>query len=368
MSRKLRVVLFGKLPPPYIGPAVATQRILASDLVNRYQIVHMDTSDHRGIHTLAKIDLGNILIALKQYLVFLGLCFKHRPDLCYILNAQTTVAYLRDIPFVLVARLFRQKIIFHLRGGHFGAWYATRGRMMKWLIGCVHARVHTQIVLGENLRWMFQHVVPDHRISVLPNGGDYPRAKPNVSRAAPVEVLYLGNFIPSKGIHEYLDAARELVHQYPDIRFTAAGSWQDGETRKRMLDENTGYEDRVKIIDTVGEEQKWELLNRAHIFVFPSYYIYEGHPWVIVEAMAAALPVITTNHAAIPESVIDGYNGILVEKRSSTAVRDAVVRLLDDDDTRIAMGRKSRMLYEQRFTEKCFIDGLDGIFQAVLNR
>lgn len=362
-----RIVIFGKLPPPYIGPAMATKRILASDLIDRYQVLHMDTSDHRGIHTLAKIDFGNIVIALSQYWAFLRLSVSKRPALCYILNAQTTIAYLRDIPFVIIARVFRQKIVFHLRGGHFGEWYATRSSMMKWLVRNVHACINMQVVLGENLRSMFAHVLPENRVSVLPNGGDYPLANPEDKRSDSIEVLYLGNFIPSKGIMEFLQAAREIVKINNRLHFTAAGSWQDDDTRKQMLQDNAGYEARVEIIDTVGEERKWELLNRSHIFVFPTYYKYEGHPWVIIEAMAAGLPVVTTDHAAILESVIDGHNGIIVEKRSPNAIKEAVLYLYEHAEQRVQMGRNSRTLYEQRFTEKKFIDGLDKIFQIVLN-
>ena len=66
----------------------------------------------------------------------------------------------------------------------------------------------------------------------------------------------------------------------------------------------------------VKGDKKFSILNEADIFVFPTYYRNEGHPWVTVEAMAAGLPVISTDHAAISESVHDGKNGYLVEKKN----------------------------------------------------
>ncbi|MEZ5067231.1 MAG: glycosyltransferase [Bacteroidia bacterium] len=67
----------------------------------------------------------------------------------------------------------------------------------------------------------------------------------------------------------------------------------------------------------VKGDRKFQILNDADIFVFPTYYRNEGHPQSDGRSIAAGLPVISTDHAAIPESVHDGVNGYLVEKEIS---------------------------------------------------
>lgn len=366
-TTEIKIIVFGKLPPPYIGPALATRTLLASNLHEHFVIIHFDTSDHRDAKTLGSIDVVNIFIALRQYLYFFFLCFRERPDISYILNAQTTIAYIRDIPFVLIARMFRSKVVFHLRGGHFGDWYAELGSMMCAIVRFIHKRVCLQIVLGDRLRSMFSGLVPENRIVVIPNGADY--AGFNVARdnTGELHVLYLGNFIPSKGIKEYMQAAEVISSLYPNVRFTAAGSWQDTETKKWMLNAVRSKNSRMTIVDTVNDEQKCVLLNKADIFVFPTYYKYEGHPWVIIEAMAAGLPIITTDHAAIAESVLDGVNGFLVEKCSVDGIVEKMKLLIEDKALRKTMGDASRKRYEEHFTEEIFISRIRDAFHYAMS-
>ncbi|MBE0641856.1 MAG: hypothetical protein IH599_07460 [Bacteroidales bacterium] len=88
--RKKPVVVFlGKLPPPWIGPALAARVILSSKLNEDFRLVHLDMSDHRDTHTLGRWDLVNLWLALKQYALLKWLIVKHRPDLVYIPAGQT---------------------------------------------------------------------------------------------------------------------------------------------------------------------------------------------------------------------------------------------------------------------------------------
>ena len=66
---------------------------------------------------------------------------------------------------------------------------------------------------------------------------------------------------------------------------------------------------------------------------FPSYYRNEGHPWVIVEALASKLPIISTNHAAISESVIDSFNGFLVKKNDPSSIAEKIKIFIDNEKT-----------------------------------
>ncbi len=361
-----RVLLFGKIPPPYIGPAVATSLLLNSSLRERYGIIHLDTSDPRGIETLGKFDVQNVLVALRQYARTAKLLRRHRPGIVYILCAQTTIAYLRDIPFVLLARLFRARVVFHLRGGRFRAWYESLGPVMRWIVHVVHPRIHAQIVLGTNLRGMYEGIIPLERVHVVPNGGDYGFRPGQNNGSDTVTVLYLGNFIPTKGIMEFMESARLVHGAYRNVRFIAAGNWQDPETKEAMLSQQESMRECFTIMENVAGDAKKELLENADIFVFPTYYPYEGHPWVIVEAMAAGLPIITTDHAAIAESVVHGENGFLVEKQSAEAVAEAIEMLLKDESLRMKMGEMSRKRYEEGFTLDHMVNRLSAVFDHVL--
>jgi len=61
----------GALPPPYMGPTIATQIRLNSKLKDEFDFIHLDTSDHRDLKTLNKVDLWNFLLAFNHYLKLL---------------------------------------------------------------------------------------------------------------------------------------------------------------------------------------------------------------------------------------------------------------------------------------------------------
>ena len=144
-DERKKIIFFGKLPPPYIGPAVATRIILNSKLKDEFELIHLDLSDHRGINTLGNFDFTNFYLAFKQYFNLIRLILKHKPYLVYIPAGQTTVGYIRDSVFILLARLFRRKVICHLRGGNFKNWYDSANSFVKWWVRYVHRKIIEQI-------------------------------------------------------------------------------------------------------------------------------------------------------------------------------------------------------------------------------
>ena len=121
----------------------------------------------------------------------------------------------------------------------------------------------------------------------------------------------------------------------------------------------------MTILGRVIGEEKNKLLASTDIFVFPTYYPNEGHPWVIVEAMAASLPIISTNHAAIPESVFDGVNGFLVEKQSPKQIAEKILFLAENPKVRERMGNESHRIYLENFTEEKMLERFTACFEKV---
>ena len=92
-----------------------------------------------------------------------------------------------------------------------------------------------------------------------------------------------------------------------------------------------------------------ELLMKAHIVAFPSYYR-EGVPKSLIEASAIGRPIITTNSVGCKDVVEDGVNGFLIPIKNAEALAGRLKQLLDDRELRISMGRKSREFAERDFS------------------
>lgn len=365
-KNKYTIIFLGKLPPPYIGPSVACEIIINSKLKDKFNLVHLDLSDPRDINTLAKLDFTNFYLAFKQYAQLIWYCIKYNPDLVYIPAGQTNVGYIRDAGYILIAKLFGKKVLTHLRGGYFLNWYNESGSLMKSFIRFVHKKVNGQIVLGNNLRPLFNWILPDKNIYVIPNGGNFP-VNYETRNHEKVTVLFLGNYVKTKGVLEVLYTAPEVCAANKNVVFSFAGEWRDEEAKK-LFEKFVSENPNLPIINhgPVSGEKKFKILNEADIFVFPTYYRNEGHPWVTVEAMAAGLPVISTDHAAISESVHDGKNGFLVEKKNVKQVAEKIKILASDKLLREKMGAESRRIYLENLTEEKMVERMGNVFLKVI--
>jgi len=368
MSRRPRILILGKLPPPYIGPSVATQLIVNSRLKEEFDLIHLDSSDHRDINTLGALDFQNFYLAFKHYFLLIRAITRHQPDLVYMPIGQTTLSYARDAGFILISKLLRRKVLSHLRGANFKNWYNSASLATRLVVRKVHSLVDGQIVLGDNLKRLFSGLLPESKIFVIPNGGNYPSIpKANLKNSSNFRVLYLSNFQRTKGVLETLQAASAVYRKHKNVDFVFAGSWRDEQTKidfQRFIEVHP--ELPITNVGTVTGDEKFKLFASASVFVLPTYYPNEGHPWVIVEAMSFGLPIISTNHAAIPESVRTGVNGYLVSKRNPHQIAERINHLIENPSIREEMGNESRRLYLQNFTEGKMLARLSEAFRQVI--
>ncbi len=131
------------------------------------------------------------------------------------------------------------------------------------------------------------------------------RAAPSASRS----ILCVGRLCPSKGQAVFIDAARNLTAKGLDFQIVLLGGGEDLE-KMRGLVQAEGLGDRILVEGPVERSRILEELARAVVFVLPSFA--EGIPAVLMEAMAAGVPVVSTRIAGIPELIENGKEGFLV--------------------------------------------------------
>ena len=368
MRHKFRILVIGAVPPPYMGPTIATEIIINSKLRNEFDLIHLDTSDHRDLNTINRTDFWNFFLSFKQYFMLVKSILMYWPDLTYIQICQTTLGYFRDAPFILISKLFDRKIICHLRGGNFRNWYSSSSALTRWGVRCVHSLIDGQIVLGECLRDLFRGILPDNRIFVVPNGKNIDFDAKKQKYSAKIRILFLSNFIREKGIVDVLKSIPEVYRHQTKVEFVFVGDWFDEDTKNEVEEfvvNNKALP--IQIMKPIRELRNLDILKQCDIFVFPTYYPKEGHPWVIVEAMAAGLPIITTDQGAIGESVLNGLNGFIIKKRNPQHIAERINFLIDHPDIRKEMGEHSRRIYLQNFTEEKMIERLSSAFRSVLS-
>jgi glycosyltransferase involved in cell wall biosynthesis len=342
------VLLVGPVPPPVHGVAVMTEALCSSLRGNGITYVLVDTADRRGLANIGMLDWQNVALAIRHGVEFVWLLCSRRPKLVYVPIAQSAPGFLRDCLFLLPSRIARRKVVVHLHGSQFGDFYRRANISWRWFIRWVLSDVRYFIVLGESLRSIGCELVPQQRVVVIPNGVDegHFTSRNQVVATQPLpelSVTYLGTLTRAKGYLDVLMAAPLVRRELPNVRFTVAGELlyaDEAEETQRWI-ASSGIGDITRLTGVLNRTEKAELLATSDVFVFPPRQA-EGQPLVILEAMAAGLPVITTNRGAIAETVVDGVNGFIVPAADPEALAASIVLVLQDRELRGRMGRASR--------------------------
>ncbi len=185
-----------------------------------------------------------------------------------------------------------------------------------------------------------------------------------------IVAIYVGGLVESKGMNELAAATTPLLRKHPDLRLVCVGDgpWRDAMAelagRLRREDDPHGegvpplrpeailasacpkskgkmpspQEDTVILPGNVAPEEVPLYLQASDFLVLPSYS--EGLPQAVIEAMNCGLPVVATRVGGVPEAVLDGRTGLLVEPRSVEHLRNAMERMIEDEAFRVAAGRE----------------------------
>jgi glycosyltransferase involved in cell wall biosynthesis len=174
----------------------------------------------------------------------------------------------------------------------------------------------------------------------------------------------VGDLGHNKGTWDILAAAAEVKSAVPGARFYFVGRGEFRDLQQRAL--KAGVEEAVIFLGSVTDEEKLEALQRADVFLLPSYG--EGQPLSILEAMAAGLPVVSTTVGSIAEVIEDGANGFLIQPGDVSALARAMIELGEDADLRLRMGKRNRQDARERFSAPRLWRELDGFWRQVTGR
>jgi glycogen(starch) synthase len=190
-----------------------------------------------------------------------------------------------------------------------------------------------------------------------------------------VEILFVGRLEPRKGIDTLLDAGIEVLRERPEARLRLAGAnnlyaSEDPRTYAERLDERLRDESdlrkRIVFEGEVSEERLDELFATCDVFCAPSRY--ESFGLMNVEAMMFSRPVVSCVAGGIPEVVVDGETGILVEPDDVSQLREALRRLIDDREMRERMGSAGRARFESEFDNHVAVSRMLDVFRHVSER
>ncbi len=188
---------------------------------------------------------------------------------------------------------------------------------------------------------------------------------------SPVNFLQVSNFVEKKGHIYTIKAFANLLREGIQAKLMFIG---DGETREECenLVSEMGISDKVEF---TGKKPMGEIpgyMKQSDVFVHHSITSsdgdMEGIPTVIMEAMAVGLPVITTRHSGIPELVVDGESGFMVEERDVASYTKRMIEIAGNYEMRISRGRFNRDRIIEDFNMTKQNQELKSLYNRVLEK
>ncbi len=165
-----------------------------------------------------------------------------------------------------------------------------------------------------------------------------------------------------KGVAQFLQMAASVARSWPDAVFVIVGA---GPLRPSLEVQAgaLGLRDRV-----LFPGWRWDItrvLAAMDIFVMPS--LYEGGPTIVTEAMAMARPVIASRVGMVPEIVVTGETGLVVEPGDADGLARAVLQLLSDNVLRERIGRAARQYAVRHFSREKMVEGYLSVLASALS-
>jgi glycosyltransferase involved in cell wall biosynthesis len=161
--------------------------------------------------------------------------------------------------------------------------------------------------------------------------------------------LYIGRLIKDKGIMEYLEACKRVKYEYPMVRCLLVGPYDSNPSALQPEELEPFISEGV--IEYFGEQSDVRpYLRQCSTYVLPSYH--EGTPKTVLEAMAVGRSIITSNAPGCKETVVDGYNGYLVDVKDIDGLVAKMKSLIEDEALNSEMAKHSLKLAKDKYDVK----------------
>lgn len=220
-------------------------------------------------------------------------------------------------------------------------------------------------VSEDNRRHLAQRLGPKlaPKILRLYNGVDLDTIRPMRSRAqeATFRVLCVARLVAKKGVATLIEALSVLARQGLDLECTVIGDGPEREPLERRA-AGIGLDGRVAFRGTLAHEDVVEALHRHDVLALPAKIAEDGDkdalPTVLLEAMAAGLPCVSTAVGGIPEIIVERETGLILASPGPLALADALSELAGRPELRRRMGEAARRRAETLFDRRANVEQL----------
>ena len=368
-SAKPSLLLMGQTPPPWHGQAVATQILFDHAWpdfdVHRLRMEFSEEMQEVGRFQLKKIGhLFELIVSARKIL-------KRNPGciLFYPPASAKWIPFLRDVVFLTSVRYLAGSTVFIFHASGLPAFVGS-SPLRRLLGSLVYQAPDVSLEVA-------QEALPPHEVFAAkswqwcPCGIEVPQlARAGRRPNGPLTVLFVGSLQEGKGVIEILRTAALLRQQGRelDFHFRIVGKWfsKEFESEVHRLRADWALESMVEFAGQLLADEKWSAYAAADVFFFPTHYSSEATPIVLMEALGAGLPVISTHWAGIP-AMLDGCpTACLLPIQSPEQYAAALSGLFSRGGDCGATAVASRTFYQKHFLPRRFVERVEKAFSGAI--
>lgn len=356
---KKKICFIAQFPPPIHGLSKAVDTLYNSNLKDEFEFKKIDITNNKKI-------IKNLISIIRS-----------KADLFYFTISQTRGGNLRDLMILKILEIQHKKCLIHLHGGYYRKLIDED--LSKWQKRANYKaikKIDGAIVLGESLKYIFEGIIDENKIFIVPNCVDDEylltenEIKEKTEKKKIKDVLYLSNFIKEKGYEYVLELAKIEKKEFDRIgkrkyHFNFAGKFFDNKDEQEFFDfiNKNKLNEFITYHGIVSGNKKRQLLKKSDIFMLLTTYPKEGQPISILEAMGNGMTIITTNHAGIPDIVKNERNGIVIDKNNIVS-NEIYERLNNINYTSVQLNNLHDI---KQYSENKYINNIKMIYTKLSN-
>lgn len=358
-----KICFVAQFPPPIHGLSKAVDTLYKSQLKDEFAFKAINITSNKAILST----LWNILTV--------------KTDAFYFTISQSKGGLWRDIALMALMEMRQKPVIIHLHGGRLRTLMDRDcSRVQRWLGYKLISKAACCIALGKSLRYIFQGIIDEKRIAVVPNCVDDEYMMPlnilenkirAIEKSCVLHILYLSNFIATKGYREVLETAKCIKDRCMNTKFKFHFAGKFFEPAERTVFETYIKDNHLQEIvayhGIVDGEEKRQLLRQCNILMLLTRYPKEGQPISILEAMGNGMAIVTTQHAGI-QDIATVKNGFIcpTDDIDIMLIANYLEHCYNDRTYLINTCKSNYDEIASGYTQSQYIENMKGVFNVFI--
>lgn len=350
-----RILLILNLPPPYGGGEIRSKYLFDYLSNNEKYIIITNSRVTSNKSTSGRFTISNIIFGIILILKTVYYIIYYRPTKLYLGIPKQFYPFIKTAPIISIAHFFKIKIYGELAGDSF--LFLKKDNYRK-KIGLFFLRKIFELrVLGQSVKNNLA-TFKITKLIVIDNGIYVPDSVKISSETffnPTLNILFVGAINYSKGIRNLIESINLLRNEGARVHLHIMGEWSNKIQKSEIVSfiDNNNLSEYITFHGLVTTDLKWEIYKKCQILAHPTFW--DGQPLVILEAMGCGLAIISTNIGAIPDTMTNNYNGIILKENTPTELCNSIKYLYNDRQKIVEISNNNIQTYKEKYTINSYL-------------